>query len=107
MTAEPLTAEQLAKKMRRDPEAMAAYRDALLSAGVIPDDLSDEQVIDRTAHLMVAVIEFGRRLKPFIQHIGAALTRVAGVVREAEANSPPFAALMAAERQRAAAETRR
>ncbi len=97
-----MTAEHLAKMMRRDPEAIAAYRDALLSAGVLPDDLTDEQVIDRTARLMVAVIEFGRQLKPFIREVGAALTRVAVVIREAEERSPAFAAVMAAERQRTA-----
>ncbi len=93
------TAEQIASKLRRDPVAIAAYRDALRSAGVDPDGLSDEQVIDRTARLMVAVLDFGRRMRTFIQQVGAALGRMGVVIREAEASSPAFAALMEAERR--------
>ncbi len=101
MTPEQIAkSQEIMKKMKRDPRSIVRYRDVLLSAGVIPDELTDEEVVERTARLIVVVIEVGRKLKPLIDRITASANIVIEAVHQAEQNSPAFAALMATERQR-------
>ena len=101
---EPRTAEQIAEKLRRDSKSIERYRDALLCAGVDTDDMADEEVVERTARMIVFVLEFSRKMKPVMEQIGGALQRINVVFQQYEQNSPAFAALVAAERQRTVSE---
>lgn len=101
----PETADQIAERMPRDQETIERCRDILLCVGVDTSAMADEEIVQRTARVIVVLLEFCRKMTTVLRkEVGAAIQRYNVVINEYEQRSPAFAALVAAERQKLTSE---
>ncbi len=70
-------------RIRRDAEAVAAYRDILREHGKFPDEMSDEQVIETVEQTMDAILKAGRAMAKAIQGMIPALRLAARALTDA------------------------
>ncbi len=98
---EPKTADQIAENIPCDPETIERCRDLLICAGADPYDMTDDEIVQRTARVIVVLLEFCRKMTTVLhKEVGAAIQRYNVVINEHEQRNPALAVLMSAERQR-------
>lgn len=68
--------------MRRDPEAVAAYRQILAEQGGNTAAMSDEQVIETMDRTMTAVLDMGRKMAALFESLRPAVLQAARATTE-------------------------
>jgi len=68
--------------MRRDPQAVAAYRRILAEQGVKVAGMSDEQVIETIERTVMAALEAGRKVTAWIESMRPAILRTTKAVAD-------------------------
>lgn len=69
-------------RMRRDPEAIAAYREMLRERGVAVDAMSDELVVETMERAVDGILRVGRAMAEAIKKIAPAAARAARAITD-------------------------